>query len=112
MWNRFERPTKAHVWRSRPPWASLVRTWRALEGRDLEPGNVDQIALVDVLATAQPRAAHAAAIKNMGEAALDHFAALAHGLLADPRFQSAAVAIDRRPRLVVAMPTQITLGGL
>src|SRR5208282_1160106 len=63
-------------------------------------------------AASQPRAAHAAAIKNMGEAALDHFAALAHGLLADPRPQSAAVAIDRRPRLVVAMPTQITLGRL
>jgi hypothetical protein len=60
---------------------------------------------------ADVRAAHAATIKNMGEAALDHFAALAHGLLADARFQSAAVAIHRRARLGVAMPTQITLGG-
>ena len=72
---------------------------------------MDQIALVDVHAASQPRMAHAATIKNMGEAALDHFAAFAHGLLADRRFQSAAVAIDRRARLVVAMPPQITLGG-
>src|SRR5271157_5601924 len=79
---------------------------------EIESDDVDQIALMDVLATAQLRAAHAAAIKNMGEAALDHFAARAHGLLADARFQSASVAIDRRARLVVAMPTQVNLGGL
>ena len=55
----------------------------------LKPGDMDQITFVDVLATAQPRAAHAAAIQNMGEAALDHLAALAHGLAPDPRFQPA-----------------------
>jgi hypothetical protein len=48
---------------------------------EIEPGNVDQIALVDVLATAQPRAAHATTIESMGEAAHYHFAALAHGWL-------------------------------
>ena len=40
------------------------------------PSDVDQVSLVDVLATAQPRPAHAAAIENVGEAPLDHFAAL------------------------------------
>ena len=45
----------------------------AHQNAEIEPGNVDQIALVNVLATAQPRAAYAASIKNMGEAALDPF---------------------------------------
>jgi hypothetical protein len=70
------------------------------EPAEIEPGDLNQIALVGVLATAQPCAAHAAPIKNMGEAALDHFAALAHRLLTDARFQSVAVGTDRRARRV------------
>jgi hypothetical protein len=40
---------------------------------------------VNVLATAQPGAAHAAAIEDMSKTPLDHFAAPAHGLPSDPR---------------------------
>ena len=35
-------------------------------------GDMDQVALVNVLPTAQPGPPHAAAIEDMGEAALDH----------------------------------------
>ena len=65
-----------------------------------------------VLATAQPGAAHAAAIENVGEAALNHFSASAHGVPPDARFQSGAVGIDGIPRRVVAMPAQIAVGRL
>jgi NADH-quinone oxidoreductase subunit M len=48
-----------------------------------EAGDMDQVSLVDVLATTQPGAAHASTIQDMREATFDDFAALAHGLLAD-----------------------------
>ena len=66
---------------------------------------MNEVSLVDVFTTVKPRAAHAAAVENMSEAALDHLAALAHRLLADARSQPVAVRIDRCTRLIVAMPT-------
>ena len=63
---------------------------------------MDEIAFMDVFATAQPRAAHAAAFQNMGEATFDKLAAFAHGLPADARLQPIAIPIDRLARLVVA----------
>jgi hypothetical protein len=45
--------------------------------------NMDQIALGDVLASAQPGPSHAAAIEDMGEGPLDQFAAPSHGLSPD-----------------------------
>ncbi|MBU3891026.1 MULTISPECIES: hypothetical protein [Methylosinus] len=50
--------------------------------------------LDDVLATAKPGPAHAAAIQRMGEAAFDQFAALAHGGASNARFQSRAVGVN------------------
>ena len=52
---------------------------------------------MDVFATAQPRAAHAAAFQNMGEATFDDLAAFAHGLTADARLQPDCDS-DRPPR--------------
>src|SRR3546814_5211491 len=43
----------------------------AHENAKIEPGDVDQITLVNILAPAQPRAAHAAAIQDVGKATLD-----------------------------------------
>ena len=61
---------------------------------------MDQVAFVDVLARPQQRAAHAATVEDMGEAALDHLTAPAHGVprdaglrLGDPRFPDAAVEV-------------------
>jgi hypothetical protein len=53
---------------------------------------VDQVALVDVLASAQPRPSHAAPIEDVGEGALDQFAAPTHGLAPIPDFNRARLA--------------------
>src|SRR6516162_10190783 len=86
--------------------ASRGAPWpcRAHQHAEIEPGDMNQVALVNVLASAQPGAAHAAAIEDMGEAALDQFAAPAHGLATDPRSQSRPVGVDRFARRLVAMP--------
>ena len=65
---------------------------RAHQNAEIEPSDMDQVAFVDVLASPQPGSAHAAAIKHMGEAALDHFAALAHGVAPTPDFNRARLA--------------------
>ncbi|MGO8910256.1 MAG: hypothetical protein ACLQDM_13195 [Bradyrhizobium sp.] len=56
--------------------------------------------------------AHAAALEEMSEAALDHLSALAHGVRPDAGFQPCAVAVNGMARRLVAMPAQITIGGL
>src|ERR1700693_5569840 len=56
---------------------------------------MDQVALVEVLPPAQPGAAPAAAIEDMGEGALDQLAAPAHGLAPDIRSQPHAIGVDR-----------------
>ena len=66
---------------------------------------MNEVALVNIFATAQPCSAHAATLQDMGEAAFDDLAAFAHGFLADARLQPVAIAIDRGARLVVAVPT-------
>ena len=73
---------------------------------------MDQVALVEVFPSAQPGAAQAAAIEDMGEGALDQFAAPAHGLAPDIRSQPHAIGVDRFARRLVAMPTQVALGRL
>ena len=50
----------------------------------VESGDMDQITLVDVLASAQPCPTHAAAIEDMDEGTLDQFTSSAHGLAPDP----------------------------
>ena len=71
---------------------------------EIVAGDVDQIALVNVFASAQPGPPHAASVEIMGEGPLDDFRPQPHCLLADPRTETGAVGIDRRPRLVVAVP--------
>ena len=61
-------------------------------GADQEPhdqaeivaGDVDEVAFVQVLAAAQPRTAHAAAVEGQGEAALDQLGAQLERLLGHP----------------------------
>jgi hypothetical protein len=45
---------------------------RAHQNAEVQPGDMNQIAFVEVLAPAQPGAAHSAAIEDMSEAALDN----------------------------------------
>src|SRR3954449_1163907 len=47
------------------------------------PGDMDQIALVDILPAPQPRPAHPTPVQDVSEGALDEFRPVAHGLLAD-----------------------------
>ena len=48
---------------------------------EIVPGDVDQIALVDILPAPQPRPAQATAVQDVRKGALDQFRPLAHGLL-------------------------------
>ena len=50
---------------------------------EIVPGDVDQIALVDVLPAPQPRPAHTAPVQDVSEGAFDEFRPVAHRLLAD-----------------------------
>ena len=79
---------------------------------EIEPGDMDQIALVDVLPSTQKSPSHAAAIEDMGEGPLDPFAAPAHGFAPDPRSQPRPVGVDGALGGLVAMPAQIALGRL
>src|SRR3546814_1475035 len=60
----------------------------AHENAKIEPGDVDPITLVNILAPAQPRAAHAAAIQEVGTAKIDHLTKLAHRLSSAGGFQA------------------------
>src|SRR3954447_20439611 len=51
---------------------------------EIVPGDMDQIALVDIFASAQPSPAHAAAVEIMGEGSLDDFGPPPHRLLTNP----------------------------
>ncbi len=84
----------------------------AHQDAEIEPGDVDQLALVEVRPSAQPCSTHAAAIEDMGEGPLDHFSPSAHGLAPDIRSQPHAIGVDRFARRLVAMPTQVALGRL
>src|SRR3954454_20649055 len=56
---------------------------QAHEQPEIVPGDMDQIALVDILPAPQPRPAHATPVQDVREGALDQFRPLAHRLLAD-----------------------------
>lgn len=58
----------------------------AHQNAEIVASDMNEVLFVDVFPATQPRAAHAAALENMCEAALDDLAAFAHGLLADARF--------------------------
>jgi hypothetical protein len=66
---------------------------------------MNEISFIDIFTAAQSRAAHAAALQDVGEAAFDDLAAFAHGLFADARLQPVTIPIDRCSRGVVAMPS-------
>ena len=54
---------------------------QAHEQPEIVPGDMDQIALVDVLPAPQPRPAHSTPVQDVSEGALNQFRPLAHGLL-------------------------------
>src|SRR4051794_8910589 len=71
---------------------------------EIVAGSVDQVAFVNVFASAQPSPPHAASVEIVGKGPLDDFRPQPHRFLADPRTETGAIGIDRRPRLVVAVP--------
>ncbi len=85
---------------------------RAHQYAEIEPGHIDQIVLVDVLASAQPRAAQAAAIERVSEGTLDRLAAPAHGFAPGPGFQPRPAGVDGVLRRLLAMPAPMALGRL
>ena len=56
---------------------------QAHEQPEIVPGDMDQIALMDILPAPQPRPAQATPVQDVSKGALDQFRPLAHGLLAD-----------------------------
>ena len=81
-------------------------------GPDQEPhhqpeivaGDVDQIALAQVLPPAQPSPAHPAAVEGQREAALDPLGPQLERLLGHPRAQPGPVVVHRAAGLLVAAP--------
>src|SRR3954465_3739802 len=51
---------------------------------EIMPGDMDQIALMDILPAPQPRPAHATSVQDVRKGALDQFRSLVHRLLANP----------------------------
>ena len=78
----------------------------AHQDAEVVAGDVDQVALVDVLAPAQPGSPHAAALQVVSERSLDDLRPLPHALLADRRAQPVAVGVDGVPRLGIAVPAK------
>src|SRR4051794_33408573 len=58
---------------------------------EIVPGDMDQIALMDIFPAPQPRPAQATAVQDVSKGALDQFRSLAHRLLADFWAQPRAV---------------------
>ena len=84
----------------------------AHQDAEIEPGDVDQVALVEVL---RPRS-HARRMppgsRTWAKGPLDHFSASAHGLAPDIRSQPHVIGLDHFARRLVAIPTQVALGRL
>ena len=57
---------------------------QAHEQSEIVPGDMDQIAFVDVLPAPQPRPAQTTPVQDVRKRALDPFRPLAHRLLANP----------------------------
>src|SRR5215212_11853899 len=55
---------------------------QAHEQPEIVPGDMDQIALVDILPAPQPRLAHPTSVQDVSKGALDDFRPVAHRLLA------------------------------
>ena len=79
---------------------------RAHQQRQVEAGDVDQVALGDVVAPAQPGSSHAAAVEDVSEGAFAQFGAELEGGPGDAAEQAGAVVVDRAPSPVVAAPAQ------
>jgi hypothetical protein len=66
----------------------------AHQDTEVEVSDVDEIAFLEIFAAAQPSAAHSATIQDVGKAAFDHLAALAHGGAPVPGFERGAIGVD------------------
>ena len=67
---------------------------RTHQNAEIVARDVNEVAFVNIFATAQPCSAHAATLQDMGETALDDLATFAHGFLAEARLQPVAIAVD------------------
>ena len=72
-------------------------------------GDVEQVALVHVLAPAQPGSSHAATIEAVGKGAFHDFGAQLEGLPGDLGQEPRPVVGDRAPRRLVATPAREAL---
>src|SRR5919199_4776473 len=81
---------------------------QAHEQAEIVPGNMDQIALMDVLPAPQPRAPHPAPVQHVSEAALDDLGPFAQGLLADLGAQPDAVVVHRPTGFLISVPARET----
>ena len=65
-----------------------------------------QVALLDVLPSAQMGPPQGASLQGVSEAALDPFGAQLQGLFGDRGAQSRPIAVDRAPSLEITVPAQ------
>ena len=72
----------------------------------IEAGDMDQIAFMEVFAAAQPGAAHAATIEDLGEARSTNSPRSLNVCARHIRFQPRAVGVDCLARGLVAVPAQ------
>ena len=79
---------------------------QAQEQLEIVPGDMDQVALANILATTQPHSLHAASLKSVGEGAFHDFGLPSRGLLANVRAQAHPVGVDGRARRLITAPTR------
>src|SRR5688572_5769248 len=81
---------------------------KAQEQPEIVASDMHEIALAQVLAAAQPGAAHAAAVEEQGKAALDQLGPELERFPGHPGAQPGAVVAHRPTRLRVAVPARDT----
>src|SRR3712207_5447998 len=87
------------------PYTTLFRS-QPHDQAEVVAGDVDQVALVQALPAAQPRPAHAAAVEDQREAALDDLRTELERRAGDAGQQTGAVVDHRAAGLVVPVPAQ------
>ena len=71
---------------------------------EIVAGDVQKIALLDILTTTQMSAPHAAPVQHMGKGALDDLGPQLEALFCDTRGQSRAIVGDCPARRIIATP--------
>src|SRR5919206_3959344 len=75
---------------------------------EIVTGDMDQVALVNILPAPQPRAAHPAPVQDVSKRALNDLRTFTQGLLADLGAQPNAVVVHRPTGFLISVPARET----